>query len=139
MENQVVHPGIVQEISKNKITVAIVSASACSACHAKGACLASDMVEKEIEIFHFSEEYHTGQHVNIIGRTSQGYKAVYYGYVLPFLLVFITLILSIWVTGSEGLAGILSLAILIPYYIALYFLRNKIRSSFEFEIAATNL
>lgn len=132
------HAGVVQEVSENKITVIIVNASACSSCHAQGACLVSDLKEKEIEIHHFSGEYHPGQQVNIVGRTSQGYKAAFYGYILPFILVFATLLLSISLTSGEGLAGILSLAILIPYYAALYFFRNKLKSSFEFEIAATN-
>ena len=138
MDEKVLHAGVVQEVSENKITVVIINASACSSCHAKGACLASDMKEKEIEIHHFSGDYHPGQHVNIVGRTSQGFKAAFYGYILPFLLVFATLIISISVTNSEGLSGLLSLAILIPYYAALYIFRNKIKSSFEFEIAAIN-
>lgn len=138
MDEKVFHAGVVQDVSVNKITVAIINASACSSCHAKGACLASDMKEKEIEIFNFSGEYYPGQIVNIVGRTSQGFKAAFYGYVLPFILVFTSLIISISLTKSEGLSGIISLAILIPYYAGLYFFRNKIKRSFEFEIAAIN-
>ncbi len=138
MEEKVLHAGIVQEVSENKITVVIVNASACSSCHANGACLASDMKEKEIEISRFSGNYHSGQMVNVVGRISQGYRAAFYGYLLPFLVVFITLILGVSVTKSEGLAGLLSLAILIPYYAVLYFFRNRIKRSFEFEISAIN-
>jgi len=138
MDEKVVHFGVIQEVSAKKITVAIVNASACSACHAKGACLASDMKEKEIEIYKFAGEYHTGQHVNIVGKTSQGYKAAFYGYIIPFLFVFVTLILVQSITKNQGLAGISSLAILLPYYAVLYFLRDKIKSSFEFEISAIN-
>lgn len=129
--------GVIREVSENKLIVVIVNASACSACHAKGACLASDMKEKEIEINHFSGEYHIGQHVNIVGHTSQGYKAAFYGYLLPSLLVFITLLLGVSLSQSEALAGILSLAILIPYFTILYFFRNKLKRTFEFEISAT--
>ncbi len=136
MDEKVLHAGVIQDVSENKITVAIINASACSSCHAKGACLASDMKEKEIEIYNFSGNYHPGQHVNIVGSASQGFKAAFYGYVLPFILVFTTLIISILLTQSEGLSGLLALAILIPYYASLYFFRNKIKSSFEFEIAA---
>ena len=136
MEEKVLHAGVVQEISEKKITVAIINASACSSCHAKGACLASDMKEKEIEIYNFTGDYYPGQHVNIVGRISQGYKAAFYGYVLPFILVFTTLILSISLSQSEGLAGVLSLGILVPYYSVLYLFRNKLKQSFEFEISA---
>lgn len=138
MKEKVLHAGIIQAVSEDKLTVIIVSASACSSCHAKGACLASDMKEKEIDIYRFVGEYHQGQQVNIVGQTSQGYKAAFYGYVLPFILVFATLLITISITHSDGLSGLFSLAILIPYYTALYFLRNKLKHSFEFEISAIN-
>jgi sigma-E factor negative regulatory protein RseC len=57
---------------------------------------------------------------------------------LPFILVFATLLIAVPLTQSEGLSGILSLAVLIPYYAALYFFRNKIKRSFEFKISAIN-
>lgn len=138
MEEKVLHEGVIQEVSENKLTVMIVNASACSSCHAKGACLASDMKEKEIEIYRFSGEYKPGQTVNILGKTSQGYKAMFYGYVVPFILVFVTLIVSLSVTQSEGLAGLLSLVVLVPYYAVLYLFRNRLKRSFEFEISAIN-
>ena len=137
MEEKISHEGIVQKVSKNKITVTIVSASACSACHANGACNMAEMQEKEVDIHHFRGEFHAGQLVNIVGKAKQGYKAAFYGYLLPFILVFVTLIIAGIFIKSEGVTGILSLAILIPYYIGLYFFRNKLKNSFEFEIYPT--
>lgn len=138
MEEKVLHAGIVQEVSENKIKVVIVNASACSSCHASGACLASDMKEKEIEIFHFSGDYQPGQMVNVAGRISQGYRAAFYGYLLPFTVVFATLILGVSLTKNEGFSGLLSLAVLVPYYAILFIFRNKIKRSFEFEISSIN-
>lgn len=136
MGEKILHDGVVQQVSENKITVVIVNASACASCHAKGACISSDMKEKEIEIVRFSGEYHVGQHVNVVGTTSQGLKAVLLGYLLPFLLVIITLLSGISITKSEGFAGLLSMLILIPYYGILYLYRNSLKGSFEFEISA---
>jgi len=138
MEEKVLHDGVVQQVLENKITVIIINASACASCHAKGACLASDLKEKEIEIVRFSGKYYVGQQVNIVGTPAQGLKAVFYGYLLPFLFVIATLLVSISYTSSEGLAGLLALAALIPYYGTLYFFRNELKSSFEFEISAIN-
>jgi sigma-E factor negative regulatory protein RseC len=138
MEEKILHAGVVHEVSDKKVTVVIVSASACSSCHAKGACLASDMQEKEIEIHHFQGEFHPGQHVNIIGETAQGYKAAFFGYLLPFIVVFITLLVAKLISNSDAIAGVLSIAILIPYYSVLYFFRDKIKRNFEFRISAIN-
>lgn len=138
MEEKVLHEGIIQEVSANKLTVSIISASACSSCHAKGACLASDMKEKEIEIYHFSGNYYPGQPVNVVGRLSQGYKATVYGYLIPFILVFATLLIATSFTKSEAISGLLSLLILIPYYLILYLTRDKFKKSFDFEVSAIN-
>jgi len=76
--------------------------------------------------------------VNVIGRISQGYRAAFFGYLLPFLVVFITLILGVSLTKNEGFSGLLSLAVLVPYYAILYLFRNKIKRSFDFEISSIN-
>lgn len=137
MEEKISHEGIIHNVSKNKITVTIVSTSACSTCHAGGTCNMAEMQEKKIDIYHFKGDYHPGQLVNVVGKTRQGYKAAFYGYLLPFFVVFVTLIVASIFIKSEGITGILSLAVLVPYYLILYIFRNKLKSSFEFEISPT--
>lgn len=136
MSGEISHKGIIKALSAQRILVEIINESACSACHAKGMCSAADMKEKEkeIEINHFSGKFHVGQTVEVVGKTSQGFKALFYGYLLPFLLIMIVLITLTSLQFSEGISGLLSLSILIPYYLILYFTRNRIRKSFEFEI-----
>lgn len=134
MLGEISHKGIIKKLSENSIIVGIINESACSSCHAKGVCSAADMKDKEVEIIHFSGDYTTGQSVEVVGRTSQGFKALFYGYLLPFILIMIVLISLNILQFNEGLSGLLSLSILIPYYFILYLNRNKIRKSFEFEI-----
>ena len=138
MEDIISHRGIVLSVTDNKVVVSIINESACASCHAKGACSASDMKEKEIEITRFSGRYEIGEQVILTGKTSQGYKAIFYGYILPFVLVLVTLILAVNTIHSEGLSGLLALAILIPYFLTLSLFRNKLKKSFEFEISAIN-
>jgi len=116
------------------LVVSILNQSACSSCHANGACSVSDIQEKEIEINHFKNEYKLGQEVTIIFKESKGFVALFYGYVLPFILVLITLIFAIEISGNELIGGLLSLAILIPYYITLYFLQHLLKKVFNFEV-----
>lgn len=116
----------------------IVNQSACSACHAQGACSVSDYQDKEIEINQFNDSYIVGQEVTILFKESTGFTALFYGYILPFILVLCTLIISISTTNNELLAGLLSLAILIPYYITLYLLRHLLKKVFNFEVEEIN-
>lgn len=132
------HKGFVKEVTETSLIVNIVNQSACSACHAKGACSVSDYQDKEIEITQFSKQYLPEQEVTIIFQESKGFTALFYGYILPFLLVFITLIVVVSVSNNELIGGLSALAILIPYYITLYFLRHLFKKVFNFEVEEIN-
>ncbi len=128
------HLGIVQDINPNGIVVSILSQSACAACHAKGACGMSDTAEKIIEVPTQSKAFSIGEHVKVLLKESLGFKALTLGYVLPFLLVLLTLIVLTSTGISEAKAGLASLAVLIPYYLGLYLFRDKVSKQFTFEI-----
>lgn len=132
------HKGFVKEVNENSLIVNIVSQSACSSCHANGACSVADYQDKEIEITHFSKNYKPGQEVMVILQESQGFTAIFYGYILPFIIVLLTLIISVSVTDNELAGGLLSLAVLIPYYITLYFFRHLLKKVFKFELEEIN-
>lgn len=114
--------------------VNIVSQSACAGCHAKGACTISDSEDKEVEITNYKGNYKVGQEVTVLFKQSKGFAAVLWGYVLPFVLVLSTLIIALEITGDELKSGLLSLIILLPYYITLYFFRHLLKQVFNFEV-----
>ncbi len=128
------HKGIVESIVNDIVSVNITSVSACSSCHAKGACNASDMQDKVIEANLRNKQLKIGEPVTVIAKESMGFLALFLGYVFPFLLVLTTLIVSTAVSIKETYAGLLSISILIPYYLALYLTKDKIKKSFIFEI-----
>ncbi|WP_297090623.1 SoxR reducing system RseC family protein [uncultured Draconibacterium sp.] len=116
------------------LIVNIVSQSACSTCHAKGACTVSDYQDKEIEVTEYKLNYKVGDEVTILFKQSKGFTALIWGYVIPFFVVLGTLIVALEITGDELKAGILSLIILIPYYITLYFFRHLLKKVLKFEL-----
>lgn len=134
MNTDIKHKAFVKEVSGDSMTVTIINESACSACHAKGACNMSDFQEKEIEISSFSRSYSPGEEVTVLFRESQGFKALLYGYMLPFMVVLFTLILSFSISGNEVFSGLLSLAVLFPYYTTIYFFRHNLKKVFKFEL-----
>ena len=121
------HVGFVKSVSDQSIIVSILNQSGCASCHAKGACTTADLQEKDIEINHFSRKYSVGEMVTIVFKKSQGFSAVFWGYLMPFILIFITLIISSAFLSNELTAGLLSIAVLIPYYITLYFFRHLLK------------
>jgi sigma-E factor negative regulatory protein RseC len=124
----------VKKVSENSLIVSVISQSACSTCHAKGACSVADYQDKEIEITSFSKNYSVGDEIVVIFQESKGFVALLWGYVIPFFLVLLTLVISLEITHSEFKSGILSLIILIPYYITLYFFRHLLKKVFKFEV-----
>ena len=128
------HLGRVTEITLNDVKVTILSQSACSACHAKGMCSIADSAEKVIAVSKPNHNFILGQSVKVILRQSLGFKALFIGYLLPLILIISTLVILNALNFSELHAGLLSLAIMIPYYLILYFLKDIISRKFTFDI-----
>ncbi len=135
MKENIQHQGHISRIEGKSVFVTIISHSACASCTIKGVCNTGEMENKIIEVKNAeTEKYQIGQQVNIYMAKSLGTKAVFLGYFFPFLVLLISLILLTYFLDSEGLAGLISLLILIPYYFVLYFFREKLGNTFEFRL-----
>ncbi|MDY0077342.1 MAG: SoxR reducing system RseC family protein [Bacteroidales bacterium] len=134
--NEIAHPGVIMQISGPMAEVMILSKSACSSCQVKGACNMSEMEEKRVFVTLPPEHtYKSGQQVNVVMRQALGNLAVFLGYILPFIILLITLISVITMGLGEGIAGIFSLLILVPYYFILHKSKEKLSRKFSFQIA----
>ena len=120
---------------REKILVKILSQSACSTCHAKGACSVSEVEEKIIEIEHIAGgKWSKGQHVMVKMEQSLGLKAVFLGYLAPLIILIASIIVFLFLLKNEGWAALLSIMMLAPYYLALYLFRDKLKKKFRFRI-----
>lgn len=138
-EDLVTHDGVISEITNENIRVSIMAQSACASCHAKGFCCAADMQEKFIDVKNTgNSNQKVGDFVTISMKRKLGNKAVLYGYFLPFVLLMVTLVAALSSLEDEGMAGLISLGVLVPYYFLLYTLRDKLKSKFEFHIENKN-
>lgn len=135
--NEISHSGIVRHSDEHSHYILITSTSACAGCHARGACHLGDFAEKVIEISRKGKEehYEPGRRVKVVMEQKLGLQAVFLGYILPFIILLTTLIVASALTGSEGLSALLSLLVLVPYYVILYRFRDRLRKRFEFRIA----
>jgi len=127
------HTGIVQKSDNESVTVLITAESACKGCHAEGSCNLSGKEEKIVEVKGFYN-VKEGDAVTVSMKQSTGFKALFLGYILPLLIVLTFLILFAYIGYSELAAGLLSLSSLLPYYLVLYFARNKINNKFIFSL-----
>jgi len=139
-EELVKHQGVISDIDTENIRVSIIAQSACASCHAKGVCSAADMQEKFIDVKNTGNiDQKVGDFVTVTMRRKLGNRAVFFGYFLPFVLLMLTLVSALSYFDDEGIAGLASLAILVPYYFALYMMKDKLKESFEFQLENKNL
>ena len=128
----ITHEGVIAKVSDDKVTVALIGNVHCEACNAKGACGVSEGNTKEIEVDN-NGSYKVNESVNVVLQKELGLKAVFWAYVFPFILVLTVLIIATSFM-KEWMAGLLALAILIPYYLMLYVLQNTFKKAFSVSI-----
>ncbi len=135
MSNKIKHNGVVDGVEEGCVCVRILQSSACSACKVAAHCNASETKEKIIEVqVADADRYQRGDSVIVVADTAVGFRASLYGYLLPLVLMVVSLVVVLKITQSEGYAAMSALGILIPYYIGLYLLRNKLRNKLSFSI-----
>ena len=127
------HTGIVKKHDNRFVTVQITSLSACSGCHAEGACTVSGKKDKTIEIAG-SYNLKEGDCVTVQMEKSLGYSAVVLGYLIPFIVVIASLIVFLALKVKESYAGIIALLSVVPYYFFLLLYKNKINKKFVFSL-----
>ena len=134
-KNKVTHPGIVSEIDGNNLNISMIVRSGCASCEIKGVCSVSDVEKKSVIVTVTNpQNYKLNQAVTVVMKQSLGTWAVLLGYVFPFLVVLISLIITINSGLNEGLSGLISILILVPYYLVIYASRNYLSSKFKYSI-----
>jgi positive regulator of sigma E activity len=129
--------GIIESVNANRITVRIDRGSACGHCSAKGLCNLAESTEQIIEVNNSTQLFAVGEWVQVTMSRSMGNKAILLGYFIPFVLLISTLLILSAYGLPDWTAGLVSLLILIPYFIILYLFRERLRRTFSFSIHKT--
>lgn len=80
--------GIIRQVKDDRIVVLIERRSACSACHARGACLSSDKDEQLLEVTEYPLGVQVGDRVRLIpAKGGNPLKAVLFAFVIPIVLL----------------------------------------------------
>ena len=135
MADIIKHRGVVEKVEGAHVTVRIIQTSACAACSAKGLCNASESKEKQIDVYETNPSYQIGEEVVLCGTTSMGMRAVLLAFGVPLIILVLALGVSMKLTSEDALlsSGI-ALVSVVPYYIAIYFCKDKLNRTFSFTI-----
>ena len=135
MAQDIRHEGVVDSIGGQTVVVRITQSSACGGCQVRNMCRAAESKEKLVEVdMTGAESLSVGQTVTVVAGERMGMTAVLLAFGLPLLLLLIALIAAMRVSGSEKIAAIASIGVLVPYYIVLFLCRGRIKKDFGFRI-----
>lgn len=134
-EETVSHEGVITKIDGDTLEIKIIAQSACAACHAKSACTMSDQAEKVLTVPKpEGQEFRLFQKVKVVMAVGQGNKAAILAYLVPIILLLAALFICLGIGLSEGLAALIGIAVLIPYYFILYLRRDQLKKKFDYRI-----
>ena len=135
MSNKITHSGIVKSIADGCIKVQIVQTSACAACKVASHCNASESKVKIVDVFtRDTNIYQIGQEVTVWASKDVANRALLLGFGAPFLLLICVLMIALKFFGDGGLAALAALASLVPYYLALWVMKDRIQQQISFNI-----
>lgn len=134
-KKEIEHKGRVTSIREGTIKVTIQSNSACSGCHAKGACGMGDSVDKVIDVKqHEYPDVQVNQEVNVVISKSEGVLAVTLAYLIPVALIVLTLSIFDYLKINELVSFFVMIGVVAIYYLILHKLRDKIFNKINIEI-----
>ncbi len=133
------HKGVVIEADINGLSVEILNASACSGCHAKGACTMADVKSKIIEVENNGYDvFEVGEEVNVKLKRTMGYRALWISYLIP-LIILLLLLVSLSTLGfSEPFVGLGIIGGITLYYLIIWLLKDKLKRDFVFIVEKLN-
>ena len=139
MKSEISHKGVVKTIGKERVSVMIHQASACSSCKVSAHCSASESKEKIIEVMTpQSDKYKIGEEVLVTVSSDAAHRAVMVGFAFP-LAVMVGVLLTVRiVTGDDVVAALSGISSVAVYYALVFLMRNHIESKVRFGISKTD-
>ena len=132
------HKGIIDSISGCKASVRIVRASACSSCEAKSTCRGHGVKDFIVNV---TDEVlvgmSAGDAVTVEIPCSAGRHAVFVGFVVPLLLVVVSMSVIALLGGGDVPAVLAAIGVLAMYYCGLYVARQRLDRHFHVSVVGS--
>lgn len=132
--NSVTHEGIIEKISGKQCFIRLSRQPACDGCGAKSICSVPDSKGGEIMIADRESGMNAGDRVIVSITPQNAYKALVLGYVLPAVLVILTMVLFSVSGAPEWLTALASLSLLVPYYLMIRLFGARMERTFRFSV-----
>lgn len=134
--NKIKHSGVIESIGKESVTVRILQTSACSGCKIAGHCNSSESKEKLVDVYNVTDtsRFKVGDEVMVTASMQVAASALLIGFGMPLAVLVVVLFAVYASTADEPVAALCGIGALIPYYIGVWLMRDRLRRSMVFEI-----
>jgi len=130
---EIKHRGIVVSAGPDSVKVRFEQNSACAGCHAAGYCSARSSEERILDL-KGSYNLRSGEQVDVSISKSQGYLALFLGYLLPLLILLAVLFVLTGLSVGEVTASLVAAGATGIYYLGLYLSGKHISGKFNFRV-----
>ena len=134
MNNKIKHTGFIESIDGHHLTVKILQTSACASCKIASRCNASETKEKRIDVYATPAGYEVGQQVVVSTTMNAARQALLMGFGLPLIILLAMIVGMKLADYSDEAACLAAIAALVPYYLLIWLLREKIAQQVSFQI-----
>lgn len=130
--SEVMHEGVVTRITSNIAEVVLMRHEACDNCRLNQLCNGDSGKREVFEVK--KDGLKTGDVVRLLISESNGLWAVFWAYILPFLVMAAFLFGTNAIGVSETSSGVGALLLLVFYFLVLARFRKSLKSSFKLKI-----
>ncbi len=135
MAQTVEHIATVIRADDDVVEAELTVQSACAACHARSVCGLGESKRKRVEIATpDAAAYVPGESVVVSIESNMGMIAVFWAYVMPFVVLLGALIVSSAAGAGDGVSALAALAATALYFVALYLCRARLERKIHFKI-----
>ena len=122
--SQIAHEATVVDIAENVLTLELIRTEACNSCAIKNICQQKKNMSVKVDN---PQSYTQGQKVNVFIEEKQAATAIFFGYILPLVLILAVLFSILYFFNNEVLAACVSLIIFPLYYLFIYCFNKKLQ------------
>ena len=110
------------------MVVGVERSEACGSCSARRACGAFGSAVHEVVVPMPNCSVCVGDRVTLGVSEREGRMAMLVAYGVPFAIVLLGLLILLALGVNEGIAGLVSIGLMVPYYVVLYLLRGRLET-----------
>ena len=125
--------GLVTNLAAGKAVVQMIAPESCHSCRIKAFCGVTDEERGRYEVPQGTLEI--GDRVRLEILPGTGFKALYMAYLAPFVLMLAIVMIGTYLQAPEHWVGLLALAVLPVYYLALSLFKRQLNHQLRFKIS----